>query len=383
MYILPELLMNIASNLDAQDLSSFRLVSQDFAAAGLALIPKNGLSIMNTHRDLNQCRKLLECNTIAQNVRHLRLFHAEWPQATSQEEWEQHPLLFGGRARFSGVGVSRSNLLDARNAFTAYKAFWIEESSRRYSDDVVCLFRILESLPNLQSFEISHMQNCIWRPATNSRYQSLLKTIWVSPSLSNDVSQAVEMSLLALGNDFSKLQRLTVLGTLNPMWRSISPLVKFPFITNLSVDTFRISENEASVRGFLSLFPNLTHLSLNFQGFAPSIQLLGFLSWPLLQKLHINGMWTSEQEYLKIFKEHVTSLQQFIIGNSALTEGSWRSLFTLIRDSHSSVNVVARGELYGRSSRETINMFSQESVKLAQFMQNENTSWPFGFSNRV
>ncbi|KAH6666362.1 hypothetical protein B0J14DRAFT_568447 [Halenospora varia] len=377
MQIPTELLIEIASNLIAQDLSNFRLISKRFASAGLGLIPSNGLSVMNIAGDLKDCRELVKCRSIAQNVRHLRLFHAEWPPACSKLEWERHPLLFGGNDRFNVGGLDALEVEKSKSAFAAYTTFKREEETWRGADDVVCLFNILRSLPNLKSFEISHMQNCVWRPATNSRYHRLLKRIWVAPYLVNDISPAVEMSLLALGNGFPNLQRFDVLGTLNPKVMGLRLPAQFGHIQRLSVNTFRLMDNEDSVRDFLSLFPNLTHLRLNFQGFAPSVDLIGSLSWSSLRYLHLNGMWTSEYEYLEIFKQHQGSLQEFIIGNSALTQGSWKSLFTRIRSMRCPTLVTAEGELYGRSNRETLNMHPEDVMLLRLYMQDLKAPWPF------
>jgi hypothetical protein len=79
-----KILVEIACQLNASDLSNFRCTNRAFGAIGLGLIPRNGISVMNTFQDLRDCKSLLRCQEIAVNVRRLRIYHAEWPRSCSK-----------------------------------------------------------------------------------------------------------------------------------------------------------------------------------------------------------------------------------------------------------------------------------------------------------
>jgi hypothetical protein len=232
-------------------------------------------------------------------------------------------------------------------------------------------------LPNLTTVEVSHMQNCIWRPVVSTRYHNLLQKIWICPKLQNDVTPAIEISVLAIGNGFENITHFNVVGIVSSSdLRDIS--LELRYIRTLSVNSFRIKENDSCIKGFLKRFPNLTHLNLSFQGWGPAMDLLRGLCWPLLEELRLIGMWTTENEFFDIFKLHKNTLQRFTIGNSALTAGSWRALFTRLRELNHGTSVLAEGELYGRSCRETLNMNFENSKSLLLYMDNNEVSWPFG-----
>ncbi|KAF4626839.1 hypothetical protein G7Y89_g11319 [Cudoniella acicularis] len=371
-----EILLDIASNLNAKDLLNFRLVNRRFARIGLEFVLQNGLSVMNTARDLRKCHQLLECPIIAKNVRQLSFFHAEWPPSCPQKEWEIHPLLFGGNDRLR-VQNLRINPRQTRQAFRNYLAFIKEEQERRYFDDVSRLSQIIRSLPNLRSAKVSHMQNFVWKPALNPRYRNLQSTIWVAPYLVNNISSAVEMLLLALAENLA-LKQLEIIGSLNPILLNLQyQFIPLQRIQKLLISSLLVKDNEDSIGEFLRAFPNLTELRIKFQGFGPTVRILGSLRWPSLRILSLSGIWTSEHELFEVFKNHSSTLHFFNLGHSALTQGSWKFLFTRVRTLRSEAKVTAEGELYGRSSRETLNMTPQEIKKLDVFMEDSKEIWPF------
>jgi hypothetical protein len=121
-----EILLAIASNLRAKDFRNFRLVNKRIGNTTLCLIPKNGLSVLNTVRSLQGLKHLLGCPSISNNVREVTLFHREWP-IYSRGEWETHPLLYGGNNRTNACGIHPVGSSLANIAFTEYEAFVTEE----------------------------------------------------------------------------------------------------------------------------------------------------------------------------------------------------------------------------------------------------------------
>jgi len=376
-----ELLVNVASNLDGEDFRNFRLVNKRLAAISLHQIAKNGISLLNTAGDLKQLQKILTCTEIARNVKQLKFLHSEWPMAFSRREWETHPLFVAGNDRGQDVLPD-----EADKAFEAYSLFENTERKRIHSEDVDRLKSILISLPNLQSLFICHMQHCVWKPSLNTRYNNLIKRIWMSPYLGDDISPGLVFLLLALGSDFPNINKLEINGSLNPEFMvetffkptDIKPLALLTQIRVLHVDSFRVIQNENSIIKFLEAFPNVSNASIKFQGWGPAISIIGTVKWTNIGDLQLSGLWTSEEEIFQTFQNHHKTLKSFTLRSSALTEGSWRSLFTRIRGLNSGVQVIGEGELYGRTRRETLNLHLPTiSTSLVKFIEDHTVDWPF------
>jgi hypothetical protein len=347
------------------------------------LVPRNGISVLNISRDIEKLYYILQCPAIANNVKTLRVLHAEWP-ICSRYEWETHNLLFGGNERIRTTRqfpTSASARRLCRQAFTAYREFVTEQECRRYSEEIETLHQILTMLPNLTTIQVSDMHDYLWHPKANRRYQKLQSSIWISPFYSNNVTRTIEAMLVA-GSGMSSLGQVNTLGIsggFNPRELYIQHTINpYSHIQHLTIQDFRMCGNEVSIQNFLQGFPGLRTLSVSFQGWSPSINAFKSLHWSELEHLDIRGMWTSDSEYADILERHLPTLKVFSLHNPALTEGSWQTLFTKIRALNTQAEIVLSGELFGRTSGETINMGCEQiQCSLADFLRNRESVWPF------
>lgn len=365
--------MEIASYLDATDLCNFRHASWKFARAGTSLIARNGLSVLNTSAGLREIRQLLQCRSIATSTRQLTISHGDWPVCTRQE-WETHPLLFGGQSRLQTLQTAKAD-----KAFAAYSAFIVEEQNRGPDEDVDAISQTLALLSNLQTIVISHMQIWSWHPSRNTKYRNLQREIWMTPYIDDAVAPAVQTSLLALSSRFPNITCFTIYGTFDPaeLYRCRAGL-QFPNIHKLCIVSLQVQENEEVTQNFLQAFPNLVDLSLTFKGWGPSVpNITGKLFWPHLKKLRLDDLWAAEGDIFSIFEDHRYTLEYFSLGNATIVQGSWRSLFTRIRGLGARGQVTADGELYGRRSRDTLNMNHVALTLLRGFMRDKQAPWPF------
>jgi hypothetical protein len=126
------------------------------------------------------------------------------------------------------------------------------------------------------------------------------------------------------------------------------------------------------------MFPGLTSLSVEFDGWTSSIPtFLGSLHWPCLESLQLSELWASEDHIIDIFTAHKSTLKCFVLIEPALTDGTWRTLITRIRNFATSIQVVLQGELFGCSSQESITMNDKTEVLLQEFIYNTHLPWPF------
>jgi hypothetical protein len=346
---------------------------------GIWVMARKGLSTLNTSSCLNQLQQLLQnCGCIARGTRKLTISHGSWP-VCSRDEWERHPLLFGGNDRWNAIQTSDMERVDI--AFAEYKMFIAEEESRRFSEDVDIIANLLNLLPNLQTIVISHMRGYSWHPSRNTKYHILQKKIWMAPFMDNKVAQAVQTFLLAFSKKFINIACLKIYGTLNPGDLHLSPSdSQFPSIHKLCVMSFQIVENEDVIQKFLQAFPNLVDLSVKFQGWESSIpNVIGKLFWRHLKTLRLDDLWASEEDIFGLFERHQRTLEQFKLGDTTIIQGSWRSLFTRMRSLRIQAQIVVHGELYGRRSRDTITVHHHgAAARLTSFMQDQDAPWPFG-----
>jgi hypothetical protein len=330
---------------------------------------------LNTSEGLKEIRQLLQCKSIATTTRQLTISHGDWPICT-RKEWEIHPLLFGGQSWFQVLQTKRAD-----DAFADYSAFIAEEQNRGHHRDVNAIREALSLLPNLRTVTISHMKSWALHPSRNTKYRLLQERIWLTPHIKyNRVAPAVQTFLLALRREFSTVTCLTIHGTLNPAELYLCPAgLRFPSFNKLCITSLQIQGNEDVIQKFLQAFPNLVDLLITFKGWEQSIpNIVGELFWPHLKRLRFDELWASEEEIFSIFKHHQYILEQFSLGNTMITQGSWRSLFTRIRGLNTWAQVIADGELFGRTSRDTLNMNHATLPQLVRFMQDDQALWPFG-----
>jgi hypothetical protein len=158
----------------------------------------------------------------------------------------------------------------------------------------------------------------------------------------------------------------------------LATLPRFSSVEQLHISSIRIMRKKEDITTFLYAFPNLTVLSLGFHGWGPSVPSpVGDLEWPRLNFLRLSDIWTSEQEIFTIFENHSSSLSTFTLQDSALTQGSWKSLFTRMRNISRKVEVTALGELFGRSRKDTLDFHYHPVELLTNFMHDREAPWPF------
>jgi len=314
-----EILELIASNLNAQDLGEFRLVSRRWAGAGGPLIASNGISVLNTFDCIQELKHFLRLNLVSTTKR-LTVYHGEW-QVCNRREWEIHPLLRGGNDRSSLAYVQDRYAIKADAAFKSYSDFIHKEENRCYEVDVESISQALFGLKNLTTIKISQMQT--WHPSTNIKYRKLQKEIWMSPNRQDNISRLVEAFLLGLGRGFLNIKTLEINGCFNAADVRITQTTTFSGIQTLEVRSFQLLNSQEATRSFLLASPNLLYLSIGFQGWGPSIpDIIGELKWRKLRTLCLHDIWASEQDILGILEHHMSTLKEFSLHHAALTQGS-------------------------------------------------------------
>ena len=372
--ILPiEILELIASELNAIDLRSFRLASNECARAGAFLVGHRGISIIDTAACLKDLNGLLDCVHILKSIKKLTIFHGEWP-ICSRKDWEIHPLLFDGNARSNVAYVQNRCASKADSAFRKYTEFIADERARKHDDDIETLGKAMKALGNLRTVNISHMKTL--HASKNPKYSNLRGEIWMTPYRQDRISPAVRTFLLAFVGEFPNIQNIGIHGAFDAT--EVTLAAQYPSIRALDVGSFHVHQSQETIRRFLLAFPNLLHLSIGFQGWGPSIpDIVGDLYWPNLQTLKLKEIWASEQDIINMFTIHQKTLKAFALNHAALTQGSWKSLFSRLRDLNTLAEITAEGELYGRRSRDTLILDRAAAADLGAFMWDRERDWPF------
>jgi hypothetical protein len=375
-----EIIVAIASNLGGDDLRSFRLVCKQYARAGLDVLARNGFTILNTSSCLRDFEKdILECNTVVNRIRELTFLHGHWP-VCSRREWEQHPLLLGGKAFLAlelraDTTFRTPNRRKLDNAFATYQKFIAGEQKRRPLDDIDAVRHMLRSLPKLEAVKISTVYDLIWHPARNFKFYKLQKSIWLFPYVLRQVEYPTQIFLSALGDRCSSIERLAIKGRLDLGRLSIEKSIRFTSIRRLDIRRLVTGEDRDAVNNFFLRFPNLVYLSIQFQG--PRIPGMENQYWNQLKTLYLADFWASEQEFFALYQNHKSTLKSFCLNNPTLIQGSWKSLFTRIRRLNTTATITAEGELYGRRKRDSITMSPVAVKSLEDFIKNSQLPWPF------
>jgi hypothetical protein len=368
MDIPPEILFKIAAQLNAQDLGQFRLANRYFSRVAGPLIARNGLSLLNISEEIKRLEQIFEDANIAQSARKLTISYGNWPVCTRQE-WELHPLLFGGQARFQSFRTSRAD-----RAFQEYSAFIKDEKDRTHQKDLDATFRVLSLLPNLHTIVIAQMH---WYPSRNTRYRSLQQKIWMTPYTNDPIAPAVQTFLLTFTHRFPNVSCFEIHGAFVPTELCHTGM-KFFYIRKLYISSLQVQRNEDVTRIFLQAFPNLTDLSIKFKGWDQAIpNVTSSLVFSSLRNTSFDNLWASEEQILIFFKDHQETLEIFSLGNTTIIHGSWRSLFTRIRNLNARAQIKINGELYGRTSKDTLSLNPITIILLTDFLLDRNLTWPF------
>jgi len=271
MEIPSELLTYIASELNSIDLSNFRLTNRKCAQAAISLIPRHGISVINMSRYINELQDILRCPAIANNVRTLTIFHAEWP-IFSRHEWEEY--CFGD--------AIPSRQLD--RGFSTYEEVITGQQDSSYSQ----LNQLVTMLPNLTTIQVSNIDIHILNPRLRRQFRKFLASIWCSRLYPYYMKRPVE-AVLAVSTRHVKA--LYISGKFDP--RELNIGQPYSYIQHLRIHNFRVDENQTWIRRFLQGFPELHILSVSFDGWDPSVDIFQSLHWPKLKQLDIRKLWTS------------------------------------------------------------------------------------------
>ncbi|KAI1841728.1 hypothetical protein JX266_012096 [Neoarthrinium moseri] len=312
-----EVLVAIAAQLPTSaDICQLRLVNRHFACAGFWVLFQR-VHVLNTLNCLDQFKELDRSpRGSIRTVRHLTLHFGSWPTFSSRREWQSHPLLL--RPQYG---------CEDDEAFKNYRRFIRDEASRDFDSDVVRFRGLLEMLPNLRSLSISEVNARRPAPLANAHYNQLKKHIRIVPYFQAP-SEAVVSRVLCSVNVMNRLSNLTFEGYLNP--NTAVNGMDFPGIRHLKIDCLLVDSTLAhhAVK-FLRSFPNIVELDVRLDSMGPpSWRKLSLkeLQWPRLQHVHLQDIWTTEDEFFDFIDRH--KLEYLHLRNAVLAQGCWKRFFT-------------------------------------------------------
>jgi hypothetical protein len=328
--------------LGARDLGVFRRACHEFAALTSHLIPRHGLSVLNTVNSVNELLSLLENPHIARNTRSLLIYSAEW-QRYHWWEWESGFL----EKRQTSESCQS---LNTKMAYRNYKKFIKLEQSRTSNTDKQMYSRALARMPALQSIRIQPLRCFPWNPHPSHQFSRLQRDIGLSPPITIGMEELVHVFLYILQSDTVHIDTMSVIESFNP---SRLPVGKFSLenIRYLHVESFYVFKNEQRADEFLLAFPNLVEISLSFSiRWQPRYTLLPRASWRFLRIMRLKSVHSTEEDILSLFARHTSSLQRFCIRDSCLDQGSWQSLFNSMRNVAPSVEIEVKGTIKDSTS---------------------------------
>lgn len=334
-----ELVTEIARQLDAAfDVSRLRQVSRAFAYAASPVLFHN-IQVINTVECLNQLSEFQNrSSALASTARHLTVHHAIWPQLRSLDDWSNHSLALSHKYL-----SERAKML----AYSAYRQFMDQETSRTFGTDICRLIRILGMFPNLTSLTLSHIHTWRWVKLRNDHYDKLRQRIHMVPFFEAKVEDLAYTLLLILPNfpQITKLNIPSILDMREGEWRVTNESILSLNVGNLVVRGY----NHHQIHCFLQSFPNLQELILATESEGQISEqriVLCSLYWPNLRRVHLRHLWTSEDDLISFIERH--QLEQLALRSVTLVDSSWESFFVRlsslsIRPSRSVVCITAAG----------------------------------------
>lgn len=319
-YVPDEVLSSIASKLGSvQDLRSFRLVCRRWANISFPIAAYH-LATLNTSESLEEfitfLRRFPGASTF---TKHLTIYHGQWP-ICSRPSFEVHPLLFGGKEKWVGLGSPPDT--ETTTAYNAYNDFITKERNRSPSSDHLQLSLLLQSLPSVTALSITPIQKPAWRPKAQSRYLALVKRIWLFPMYSTYVDRSVFRVLPTL-NQFPRLTRLNITGNFQPS----APECTMEHILCLQIEALEVPQQRPeSATEFLSAFKKVRNLKVAFRYSEGETTIpLNCLHLPDLRALLAQNTSTSEDSLYQFIQRHqsaVMSFEEAVLFGS----GSWEHL---------------------------------------------------------
>ena len=360
-----ELLVQTASHLSARDLGSFRCTCRGFAELSSHLIPRNGLTILDTTQGLNELLELLKRADIANNTRKLVVHSAEWDYC-QRHEWERYYLSY----KNYGSNIDK--------VYNEYKKFIKAEGERTCPTDIERFSKVLGRLPALESITVGSLPCYPWNPLPNRQYSKLWREIGVLPLPNTSIEKIVQI-ILGVFQSSLHIKKMSIMGSINPTKLQVNwSSTFFESIQYLQIESLCIYDDEKRTQQFLLAFPNVVELTLAFGDIRPPTDtLLGPLYWKSLKLMELKSIQATEDDIFKLLSSHTLSLKKFHIRDSYLTRGSWMSLLTRMRNLRLLPKIEAEGKLYEPSTNTTIYLNRSRKAQLAHFLTDGTAAWPF------
>lgn len=324
-----ELFLVIAVHLPIIALRNFRLTCRKIATIVHPVLVKH-LSLLDLLKCLEDFEAFIDSVGPVISTQHLTVYHGRWPVCT-REQWEVHPLQpFELHPRFlSNETRSQKDTFAIDGAYQSYKLFMDSESHRHPANEDRLWKNILCGLPNLNTITIAHLHTWDRRHNGKLRYESLRKEIWMSAFFNESVSLLVSriLNLSPLGS----LRKIVIRDKFSPA--EINVHTKLDNITSLEMRALQGDTiTSTNLSRFLSVFPNLEHLSVCLApGSRRSIPLPVESSLPCLRTLQLSQLWMTEDALVRIICTNPL-LSVIELSKITLQNGSWLSLLTRARN---------------------------------------------------
>lgn len=203
--------------------------------------------------------------------------------------------------------------LNQTKELTIYHGGW--KSFGRCSSPDVCWSFLVQSLPSLQSVELSHIFLRGY-PPQSARILFPLYPIGKAFTL-----------LARLINESNNIREVKATGVLDI--RNVKIEQKVFGVTSLHINALYLGGHAPQ---FLDFFPDLEHLSLRSTQYCLSSKSLRLskLHWGGLKRLELCDFWISEDDLLGCVMGHKL-LEELKLENICLTAGSWNSICLRLR----------------------------------------------------
>lgn len=366
----PELVLHISCHLPLPDLCNFRLVNRNLASAAYPIITRH-VSLLNVCSSIDEFLAHFRTRKESSSCpKSLTVYHGEWP-VCSRENWQVHPLfLYESHPRA---------FLDAAidEVYERYVRFTSLQRGRADLKDSTVFSKLLSTLPHVTSLTLSPLQLSSRRCwSINRRLGRIRKNMWISPSFNDSMAPLIG-TFLRVSQRFPQIKELIVKGRLNPLDIPIaadSPATRLEVVSLMSMG----AQSEALL-ALIHRFPQLQHLSIRLET-ANGIHLptaIQRLLIPSLRTLCLANMWISEASLSQVIDQNVC-LHAIELADMTLTQGTWQSFFTCIRDAERCLGVVCNGVLDGTSLEcPSIVMEDDKRYLLYRFLSNKQSRWPF------
>ncbi|KAK1656874.1 hypothetical protein BDP55DRAFT_687698 [Colletotrichum godetiae] len=200
--------------------------------------------------------------------------------------------------------------------------------------------------------------------------------MWISPSFNDSMAPLIG-AFLSVSERFPRIKELIVKGRLNPQDVSLTAdtcVTRLEIVSLVSVG--------ARSEAFLALihrFPKLEHLSVRLET-ANSIHVpisVHGIQIQSLRSLFLGNLWISETWLTRIIDQN-SCMNTVGLTDITLTEGTWQSFFTRLRNNSRLLNFTCNGVLDGTSlDCPALVMEDDKRYLLYRFLNYEQSRWPF------